>query len=119
MKAYKGCYRHVYYLRFISHFMNFNERCYATLKKVPKGKVTTYGELARAVGSPNAARAVGNAMNKNPHAPIVPCHRVVGSTGKMTGFASGIPQKITMLKEEGVEVRNGTVDLKKYLFRFN
>lgn len=96
--------------------MDFNERCYAVLKKVPKGKVTTYGEIAKAVGSPRAARAVGNAMNCNPYAPAVPCHRVVGSTGKMTGFASGIPAKVKLLQGEGVVVKNGRVDLAHYFF---
>lgn len=99
--------------------MNFSEKCYILLKKVPRGKVTTYGELARAIGSPKASRAVGNAMNKNPYAPKVPCHRVVGSDGKMTGFASGIPKKIQMLRKEGVEVVGGKVDLEKYLFKLN
>jgi len=99
--------------------MNFNEKCYAVLKKVPKGKVTTYGELAKAVGSPKAARAVGNAMNKNPYAPKVPCHRVVGSDGSMTGFASGIKDKIKMLEEEGIKVENGKINLEKYLYKFN
>ena len=99
--------------------MNFNEKCYAVLKKVPKGKVTTYGELAKAVGSPKAARAVGNAMNKNPYAPKVPCHRVVGSDGSMTGFASGIKDKIKMLEEEGIKVENEKINLEKYLYKFN
>src|SRR3989344_3546589 len=124
--------------------MNFNEKCYEILKKVPRGKVTTYGELARAVGSPKAARAVeypvkknpygflstGNSskarlrsrnkkefpVNKNPYAPEVPCHRVVGAKGEMVGFASGVDKKIKMLKEECVEVENGRVDLGKYFY---
>lgn len=99
--------------------MSFNEKIYALLKKVPKGKVTTYGELAKAVGSPKAARAVGNAMNKNPYAPKVPCHRVIGSDGSMTGFASGIKNKVTMLKKEGVEVKNNKVNLEKHLYKFS
>ncbi|MFH1802396.1 MAG: MGMT family protein [archaeon] len=78
--------------------MNFNERCYAVLRKVPKGKITTYGALARAVGSPRAARAVGNAMNKNPYSPKVPCHRVVKSDGKVGGFASGADKKVEMFE---------------------
>src|SRR3989344_4598551 len=98
---------------------SFNEKCYSLLRKVPKGKVTTYGELAKAVGSPKAARAVGNAMNKNPYAPKVPCHRVVGSDGSMTGFASGIKDKIKMLEEEGIKVENGKINLEKYLYKFN
>lgn len=98
--------------------MDFNELCYAKLKEVPCGKVTTYGALARAVGKPGAARAVGNAMNKNPYAPKIPCHRVVGSKGEMTGFASGAYKKIKMLEKEGVVVENGRVDLSKYLHEF-
>ena len=96
--------------------MNFNERCYSILRKVPRGKVVTYGDLAKAAGSPKAARAVGNAMNRNPYAPQVPCHRVVGSTGKMVGFAEGVSKKIKMLKEEGVEVMDGKVDMDKYFY---
>ena len=57
-------------------------------------------------------------MNKNPHAPKVPCHRVVKSDGFVGGFASGTRNKIKMLKNEGVEVINGKVDLNKYLYRF-
>jgi len=91
----------------------FNERCYKALIKVPKGKVTTYGAIARKLNT-EAFRAVGNAMNKNPYSPKVPCHRVVGSDGSMTGFASGIPKKVKMLKAEGVEVKNNKVDLTRF-----
>jgi methylated-DNA-[protein]-cysteine S-methyltransferase len=94
---------------------SFNERCYDVLRKVPRGKVTTYGAIAKKLKS-KGFRAVGNAMNKNPYAPQVPCHRVVGSNGKMTGFATGVDKKIRMLKKEGVEVKNGRVNLGKYLF---
>lgn len=94
----------------------FNERCYSILKRVPKGKVITYKALAHALNT-KAYRAVGNAMNKNPYAPKVPCHRVVGSDGSMTGFASGIPAKVKMLKNEGIQVKNNKVDLEKYEFK--
>ena len=87
----------------------FNERCYDILRRVPKGKVTTYSELARALKS-KAYRAVGNAMKKNPHAPEVPCHRVVRSDGDVGGFASGTKKKISMLKKEGVEITKGKID---------
>ena len=97
--------------------MNFNERCYVILKKVPKGKVTTYKALAHALNS-RAYRAVGNAMNKNPHAPQVPCHRVIKSDGSIGGFASGTKKKIKMLKKEGIKIINGKIDLKRYLYRF-
>ena len=97
--------------------MNFNEKCYKILSKVPKGKVTTYKALAHKLNS-RAYRAVGNAMNKNPYAPKVPCHRVVGSDGNMTGFASGIPKKVKMLKAEGIEIKNNKVDLTVYGYKF-
>ena len=95
--------------------MNFNEKCYEILKKVPRGKVTTYKEIALALKS-KGYRAVGNAMNKNPYAPHVPCHRVVGSDGKMVGFADGVNKKIKMLRGEGVEVVDDKVDLDKYFY---
>lgn len=84
--------------------MNFNQRAWALISRIPKGRVTTYGEIARALGSPNASRAVGNAMNRNPYAPGVPCHRVVGSNGALTGYAHGLEKKRAMLLEEGVRL---------------
>ncbi len=117
---------------------SFNERCYDLLRKVPKGKVTTYKELAHALNT-GAYRAVGNAMrrnpysflrpvkskknqdfpvNKNPYAPEVPCHRVVNADGRLGGFASGLPKKIAMLKKEGVEIVNDKIDLNKFGHRF-
>jgi methylated-DNA-[protein]-cysteine S-methyltransferase len=95
----------------------FNQRCYDVLIKVPKGKVTTYKEITRALKS-KAYRAVGNAMNKNPYAPRVPCHRVVNSNGEVGGFASGTKKKIEMLKKEGIEIKNNKIDLKRYFYKF-
>lgn len=92
--------------------MTFNEKVWAVCARVPKGKVTTYAAIARKLGS-EAYRAVGNAMNKNPHAPRVPCHRVVGSDGSLTGFAAGIEKKKRLLKAEGVAFSNGKVDLEQ------
>lgn len=83
------------------------------MRKVPKGKVTTYKALARALNT-EAYRAVGNAMNKNPYAPEVPCHRVVGSDGSLVGFASGLAAKTRMLQSEGIVVLKGKVDLARY-----
>ena len=96
----------------------FANRCYKLLRKVPAGKVTTYGELARALDT-KAYRAVGQAMNKNPYAPEVPCHRVVCSDGSLGGFARGDTQKIKMLKAEGIRISNKkVVDFEKSLYRF-
>ncbi len=96
--------------------MNFNEKCYQVLKTVPKGKITTYKEIAQALNS-KAYRAVGTAMNKNPYAPKVPCHRVINSNGNVGNFASGTKNKIKLLKKEGIEIKNNKIDLNKYLFR--
>jgi len=94
---------------------SFSERCYNLLKKVPKGKVTTYKMIAKKLNS-KAYRAVGNIMNKNPSAPRIPCHRVVNSNGQIGGFAFGKKRKIKILKGEGIEIKNGKVDLKKFGF---
>jgi methylated-DNA-[protein]-cysteine S-methyltransferase len=95
---------------------SFSERCYAVLRRVPRGKVTTYALLARALGT-RAFRAVGQAMHRNPYAPIVPCHRVVKSDGSLGGYALGLKQKIALLKKEGVAVAKGRiVDFDKRLF---
>ena len=96
---------------------SFNSRCYDLLRKVPEGKVTTYKALANALNT-KAYRAVGNAMNKNPYAPVVPCHRVINSNGELGGFASGINNKIKMLKSEGIVIENNTINLDKYEFKF-
>jgi O-6-methylguanine DNA methyltransferase len=98
----------------IKHMTNtFCTKVYEVLRKVPKGKVVTYGQMAALVGSPRAARAVGMCMRNNPDAPHTPCHRVVASDGSMHGYSGGdgIPTKIKMLREEGVQFRGGRVDL--------
>src|SRR5437763_440699 len=88
--------------------MSFNQKVWALTARVPKGQVTTYGEIARCLGT-NGYRAVGNALNKNPYAPAVPCHRVVGSDGSLTGFAGGLRKKEKMLQDEGIAIIDGRV----------
>jgi methylated-DNA-[protein]-cysteine S-methyltransferase len=90
--------------------MTFNERVWALTARVPAGKVVTYADLAAALGT-RGYRAVGNALNRNPYAPGVPCHRVVGSDGRLTGFAGGLPMKEQLLAAEGVRVTRGRADL--------
>ena len=97
---------------------SFNERCYALLRTIPKGKVTTYKLLAEALGT-KAYRAVGNAMARNPDLVRTPCHRVVRSDGGVGGYAKGSDEKIALLKSEGVIVTDGKIDpLERYLFAF-
>ncbi len=97
---------------------SFQSQCYEALKKVPPGNVISYGGLAEMIGRPKAHRAVGSAMNKNPFAPIVPCHRVVKSNGELGGFAGDINLKIKRLQEEGVKVSNNKiVNFQSVLFK--
>ena len=96
----------------------FQSDCYEALKKEHKVKVITYARMARMIGRPKAHRAVGSAMNKNPYAPQVPCHRVVKSNGDLGGFATDIEVKIKRLQEEGVMVSdNKIVDFRSTLFK--
>ena len=83
---------------------------YSIVSQVPPGRVTTYGAVARALGDVRAARAVGRAMNLNPRAIVMPCHRVVAHDGSLGGFALGLGKKIEYLKREGVTVRDGFVE---------
>jgi methylated-DNA-protein-cysteine methyltransferase-like protein len=93
--------------------MTFKEHVYELTKQIPKGKVVTYGQLARLAGSPKAARAIGMCMRTNPNAPHTPCHRVVASDGKLTGYSggNGISTKKEMLLAEGVFFVGDVVDL--------
>jgi methylated-DNA-[protein]-cysteine S-methyltransferase len=94
------------------------------LAEVPRGKVTTYGDLAKELArrdpkwSPNASRAVGTTMRNNPCGPQIPCHRVIKSDGNVGNFRGGekgaVEEKICMLREEGVTVNNRKIDLQKY-----
>jgi methylated-DNA-[protein]-cysteine S-methyltransferase len=95
--------------------MSFNQKVWAITARIPRGQVISYGEIARKLGT-RAYRAVGNALNKNPYSPAVPCHRVVGADGKLTGFAGGLMKKQRMLEEEGVKITSGKV-LAKHLKR--
>ncbi len=92
---------------------------YKKLVQVPKGKVTTYGELAKAVGLKNGQRAIGRIMNKNLYPVIIPCHRVVNSNGKIGCYAYGDDVKNKMLTKEGIEIRNGKIlDFEKRIYKF-
>lgn len=95
---------------------HFQAQVYELCKRVPKGKVTTYKAIGDALGI-KGYRAVGMALNKNPFAPLVPCHRVVASNGAIGGFAQSVEKKIEMLRNEGIAVRDGKiVDFEKSYF---
>lgn len=86
---------------YLLRMKSFTERVYDVVRKIPKGKTMTYGEVAKAMGAPGAARAVGNALNKNRDLKNIPCHRVIRSDGSTGGYAFGAKKKIAILKKEG------------------
>lgn len=93
------------------------QKCYELLKKVPKGKITTYKELAYALNT-KAYQAIGSFMKQN-HDPKIPCHRVIKSTGEVGEYNKGKAKKISILKKEGIKIKNEKVkNLKKVLFKF-
>ncbi len=81
----------------------FYQAVWKACAQIPKGKVRSYGWIAAFIGKPKAARAVGQALAKNPFSPVIPCHRVVSANGKLTGFSApgGVQKKAALLKEEG------------------
>jgi methylated-DNA-[protein]-cysteine S-methyltransferase len=93
----------------------FQSQVYVLCSQIPKGKVSTYKEIAKAMKT-KAYRAVGSALNSNLYAPKVPCHRVIHSNGDVGGFAHGQEQKIKLLTQEGVEIKNNKINVEKYLF---
>lgn len=89
---------------------SFQKRVYEVVKKIPQGKVMSYSQVAIKIGKPLAWRAVGSALNRNIN-PKVPCHRVVKSDGQIGGYREGTHLKISLLKKEGVVIRNRRVVL--------
>jgi methylated-DNA-[protein]-cysteine S-methyltransferase len=89
----------------------FQKKVWAALLRIPFGETATYGEIARAVGRPDASRAVGGANHRNPIAIIIPCHRVIGANGSMTGYGGGLPRKRLLLDLEARVVSAGQLAL--------
>lgn len=97
---------------------SFAERVYAAANKIPKGKVATYGMIAKLAGKPKAARAVGTYMRKNSSPKHCPCHRVVGSTGALVGYGfGGVGEKRKMLIDEGVSFSGSKVNFRVSLWK--
>lgn len=98
---------------------NPTKRIYEVVKKIPKGKVATYGQVAELAGDKRMARAVGNALHKNPDPDNIPCFRVVNAKGELAGeFAfGGAGEQAKLLEADGIEVTDGRVDLEKYQWK--
>jgi O-6-methylguanine DNA methyltransferase len=100
----------------------FQQAVWHALLQIPRGRVTSYGEIARYLGRPGAVRAVGTAVGKNPFAPDVPCHRVVPADGRIGHYSGGegVATKIRLLEAEGIRVEQGRiVDFSERFFRFS
>jgi methylated-DNA-[protein]-cysteine S-methyltransferase len=99
--------------------VKFAEKVYILARKVPKGRVTTYKEIAKKLRT-KACRAVGNCLNKNPDTLRTPCHRVVNSDGRVGGYAKGTAKKAEILRKEGIRISRGRIaGFKKALYRFH
>jgi len=92
--------RTVFTVRLEAHGTPFQRKVWNALSAIPFGETCSYGDIARAVGSAGAVRAVGSANGKNPHAIIVPCHRVIQTGGALGGYGGGLPQKVWLLDLE-------------------
>lgn len=96
--------RRTFDLPLAPHGTAFQQRVWAALRAIPYGETRTYGELAAAIGNPSASRAVGMANHRNPIPIIIPCHRVIGANGTLTGYAGGLEIKRRLLALEGINI---------------
>jgi methylated-DNA-[protein]-cysteine S-methyltransferase len=94
---------------FVNRITIKNKDVYDLLQKIPEGHVTTYGDLARALGNPSASRIIGRILGQNPNPILVPCHRVVMSDGKLGGYRYGSNKKKELLEKEGLSFTNEVV----------
>jgi methylated-DNA-[protein]-cysteine S-methyltransferase len=112
----------------LAKLSSYQQAILRILAEIPKGKVTTYSDLAKELSvrdskwSPSASRAVGTTMRNNPCGPQIPCHRVIKSDGTVGNFRGGekgaVDEKISMLRDEGVILVKGKIDLMKYRYKY-
>lgn len=97
--------------------MEFNQKVYNLLLKIPKGKVSTYKEIAKALNC-KAYMAVGNTLNKNKFPEKYPCYKIINSSGNLGGYSKGLKLKIKKLKKDRIIIENNKINLDKYLYKF-
>ncbi len=102
LREYFAGQRRVFDLPLAAEGTDFQKSVWAALSEIPYGEMRSYGDIARVIGNPKAVRAVGGANGKNPLPIVVPCHRVIGSDGSLTGFGGGLSIKKKLLRLEGV-----------------
>ena len=90
--------------RFSERGTPFQRAVWAALRRIPAGETLSYGQLAAQIGKPKAVRAVGLANGSNPVGVVVPCHRVIGADGSLTGYGGGLPRKLWLLEHEGARL---------------
>jgi O-6-methylguanine DNA methyltransferase len=104
----------------------FKQKVLKLVSQIPKGRVSTYKEIAKKAGKPKAYRAVGNILKMNHKSQVadckfpivnVPCHRIIKTDGSLGGYAAGIKKKKLLLQKEGVKIENNKIDLSKYLYK--
>ncbi len=100
-------------MKFLGDMTEFERDVLVATFEIPRGRVSTYKRIAERIGRPWAYRAVGNALHKNPLAPIIPCHRVIRSDGGLGGHGRGVEARRRLLEEEGIETHKGKVELNK------
>ncbi|RMD58922.1 MGMT family protein [Candidatus Parcubacteria bacterium] len=91
------------------HYFAFTQQVWQAAKQIPRGKVATYSQIAEYLGRPGAARAVGNALNKNPFLVKIPCHRIVCADGRVGGYKKGKEIKYRLLIQEGIKIKKGRI----------
>lgn len=96
--------------------MRTSDRVLELVKKIPRGKVMTYGDLAKWAGIA-CARCIGQILHRNKHPVTIPCHRIVAKGGYLHGYALGLEKKEALLESEGVEVKDGKVDLARFSYK--
>jgi O-6-methylguanine DNA methyltransferase len=102
-------------INFLSNKTEFERAVLVATFKIPQGKISTYKLVAKKIGRPHAYRAVGNALHKNPLAPIVPCHRVIRSDGRFGGEKKGAESRRKLLEKEGIPIKNERVILNQQI----
>jgi len=99
---------------------NLTRKVFSLVKRIPKGKISTYKQIAIKLKKPKAARLIGKILSKNKHLIKIPCHRIVKSNGSIGGFILGEKKKSLLLKKEGIKIKKGKIiDFKKHLIKFN
>lgn len=96
---------------------DFQKRVYRVISKIPRGRVASYQDVAKKLGNKDLARAVGQALNHNPFAPKIPCHRIISKDGRLGGYKLGTKRKRSILLAEGIKFNGNNLVSQRYFFK--